>query len=231
MIRQRLTEILYFFRSNLRGLLLLTFPFALIGALVTQGLGEPLEMVGEKMAINSESAVALMVLYPFALGAKVAGIHLLAQGQPLAPATLLRAIALLWPVMFGISLVLGLAVGVGLMMLLFPAAWFYARLGYAPILAVTERRGVLDALREAWLRSRPQQVDLFLVTLLLGALLYAVGKLLALTLEGNEGNLAINLLVRTANELLMCLFTIAFYRYWSVDRAPQPPVPPPADDV
>ncbi len=218
-MRDRLREILFFFRENLGPLLLVTFPFALAAALVVHLLGEPLVMAAkEQTQIHWPSALLLALLYPFALGVKVVAIHQLAGSGRLAAGALLDDALRLWPVMFGVSLLLGAAVFTGLLLFIVPAAWFYARLGYAPILVVTERMGVMAALAAAWDRSRTQQFELFMLTLLLGLVL-ATTLLLLFHLFGRFGVstlLATDIVARGINELLFCLLTITFYRFWSV---------------
>lgn len=220
-MQQRLRETLYFFRTNLVALLTVTLPLAALASLVVHSWGEPLLLVDDKPQVQAGSAALLAALYPLALGVKLAAIHRLANGQALAIAPLLGEALRLWPVLLGISLLLGMAVGIGLLVLfIIPGAYAYARLGLAPIIAVTEGKGVLESLGQAWQRSRDIQFDLFMITLLIGSVLvlvmlavfYMVGQADAGSSPGAD------LVARAVNELLFCLLSIAFYRYWSLGQ-------------
>lgn len=218
-MRDRLREIFFFFQGNLGPLLLVTLPFAVAASLIVHLLGEPLVMVAkEQTQIHWPSAILLALMYPFSLGVKVVAIHQLAGSGRLAARALLHDALRLWPVMFGVSLLLGAAVFAGLLLFIVPAAWFYARLGYAPILVVTERMGVMAAITAAWERSRTQQFELFMLTLLLGLILATTLLLLFhLYARFEVGTLlAADIVARGINELLFCLLTIAFYRFWSL---------------
>ena len=220
-IGERLREVFYFFRANLWALLLVTLPFGAITALVVHLFGEPLLMVNEQPRVEWKGAVLLTLLQPLALGMKVVAIHRLAGGLPLALGEVLRESLRLWPVLAAISVLMGLAVGVGLLVLfVIPGAWLYARLGYAPIIAVTESRGALEALAESWQRSRAQQFELFMLTLVLGAVLVAVMVALfgIVAHVDASATFGADLAARGINELLFCLLTISFYRYWSLSR-------------
>lgn len=217
-MRDRLREIFFFFQGNLGPLLLVTLPFAVAASLIVHLLGEPLVMVAkEQTQIHWPSAILLALMYPFSLGVKVVAIHQLAGSGRLAAGVLLADALRLWPVMFGVSLLIGVGVFVGLFLIV-PAVWFYARMGYAPILVVTERMGVMAAITAAWERSRTQQFELFMLTLLLGLVLATTLLLLFhLYARFEVGTLlAADIVARGLNELLFCLLTIAFYRFWSL---------------
>lgn len=220
-MRERLGEILYFFRGNLLSLLLVTLPFAVMASLIVYWLGEPVALVDEKPQLHAASAAVLTLLYPFALGAKIAAIHQLATANRLIPAELVSTtIAAALPLLV-VSIVIGAVVGFGMIFLfIIPGAWFYARLGLAPITVVIERLGAGQALGEAWRRSRPRQLELFVFTLLAGLVLVTgVLALSQLTAPAADSpSLPADILIRTFNELVLCVLTIAFYRYWSLDR-------------
>lgn len=214
----RLGEIFFFFRSNILALLVVTLPFAIAASLIVHGLGEPIVADGKSFAVNSHSALLLSLLYPLALGAKVIAIHRLARGESIAFTALLADTLRAWPVLAGISLLMGLAVGSGLFLFIVPGIWCYARLGYAPILAVTEKLGVIASLTASWQRTQAQQLELFTLTMLIGSALVMI-MLLALSLVTHTWTtipLAADIAARGLDELLFCLLTIAFYRYGSL---------------
>lgn len=216
---QRLREVLYFFRANLLALLAVTLPFAALASFAVHIYGEPVLMTGDQPQVQWNSAVVILLLYPLALGVKLVAIHRLATGAPVALGPLLLEGLRLVPVLAGISLVTGVVVGFGLLVLfIIPGAWFYARLGYAPILAVTEQLGFTASLAESWRRSREQQFDLFMFTLLFGAVLVAVMVLVFHFVARADAGLSFgaDLTARAINELLFCLLTLVFYRYGSL---------------
>lgn len=220
-MRDRLGEILYFFRANLLALLAVTLPFAVAAALIAHTLGEPIALVDEKPVLHTASAVALTLLYPLALGAKIAAIHQLAMHGRIALAPLVSGVLVAWPALMLASIVIGAVVGFGVVFLfVVPGAWFYARLGLAPILVITENKRAAEALAEAWRRSRARQLDLFLLTLL-GGLVLVTGVFLVLhtaTAAGASETLGADIIARAVNELCLCLLTVVFYRYWSLDK-------------
>lgn len=220
-MRDRLVEILFFFRANFLALLAVTLPFAVAAALIAYALGEPIALVDEKPVLHTASAVALTLLYPLALGAKVVAVHQLATQGRIALASLVSAILVAWPALLLASIVIGAVVGFGIVFLfVVPGAWFYARLGLAPILVITEKKRPAEALAEAWRRSRARQLDLFLLTLL-GGLLLVTGVFMVLHVAAAadaSATLGADIVARAVNELCLCLLTVCFYRYWSLDK-------------
>lgn len=214
----RLGEIFFFFRSNIMALLAVTLPFAIATSLIVHGVGEPVVADGKSFAVNSTSALLLSLLYPLALGAKVIAIHHLARGEGITFAALLVDTLRAWPVLAGISLLMGLAVGSGLFLFIVPGIWCYARLGYAPILAVTEKLGVIAALTTSWQRTQAQQLELFTLAMLIGGVLVMIMLLVLNLISHTWANtpLAADIAARSLDELLFCLLTIAFYRYGSL---------------
>lgn len=228
LIRERITEILFFFRGNFLALLLVVLPFAVAAAVIAHLLGEPVTLVDEKPVLHWESALGLTLLYPLALGAKVMAVHQLATDGRLHAGTLVAGVLRAWPALMVVSIVIGAAVGFGVMFLfVIPGAWLYARLGYAPLLVIVEGQRGGVALADAWRRSRAQQAELFLVTLAGGLLLVAtmLGVFHLVGTAGASATLGADIAARTVNELLLCLLTVAFYRYWSLgNQLPgQPP--------
>lgn len=218
-MRERLQEVYFFFFNHFGALLLATLPFAAASVLVVHGMGEPLVVVEEKMQIHWPSALLLILLHPFALGVKIIAIHQLADSNRLTWGALINDALRLWPTLFGISLITGVGVFAGLFVFIIPAIWLYARLGYAPILAVTEHLGMPQALQAAWARSRPQQFELFIITLIFGLIMMA-GMLLLFHLLANgatKTSIAADLIVSGFNEILLCLLTLIFYRFWSLN--------------
>lgn len=220
-MRDRLGEILYFFRANFLALLAVTLPFAVAAAVIAYALGEPIALVDEKPVLHAGSAVALTLLYPLALGAKVVAVHQLATHGRIALVPLLSAVVVAWPALLLASIVIGAVVGFGIVFLfVVPGAWFYARLGLAPILVIIENMRAAEALAEAWRRSRARQTDLFLLTLL-GGLVLVSGVFLVLRVAAAADastTLGADIAARAVNELSLCLLTLCFYRYWSLDK-------------
>lgn len=226
MIGARLREILFFFRTNVVALLAVTLPFAVVASLVVHNLGEPITLEKDQLVPHWQSALALALVYPLALAAKVVAIHRLARGDAVMTGTALVSLLAdslrLWPAFAGISLVTGLAVGSGFFLFILPGVWFYARFGFAPIVAVTGRLGAMEALVASWQRSQDRQIELLTLVLLIGGALVLVMLLVFGLLAQGEASpsLGADMAARGINELLFCLLTIAFYRLWSLGEQP-----------
>jgi hypothetical protein len=243
---QRLREVLYFFRANLRALLAVTLPFAAAGTLSVQLFGEPVLFEGEQPgAVQWQSALLLVTLYPLALGVKTLAIHELAEHRPLLVSPLLAGALRLWPTLLAVSLLGGLFVGsvtllslgigiellqalgvlqgVGgglLFMFTLPGIYLYGRVGSASIIAAVEGRSALDSLGAAWRRSLPDHVVLFntLLAVISALLLVFVALFAALAAAGDDvvKSAAGDFLARGLSEWLFCVVTVTFYRFWSL---------------
>lgn len=221
-MKARLAETLYFFRSHLGVLLLVTLPFAAAAAFTVHLWGEPVAMADPEAQpeLHWQSALALILLQPLSLAAKVLGIHQVVQGGRLAPAALARDAARHFGTLFLLGFTVGLPVLLGLYLLVIPGVYVYARLGYAPLLVLLEGRGPLGAAVESWQLTREDQGELFALTLLLGGVAVG-GMLLVFQLvagAGAQDALGGDLAARIVGELLFCLPTIVFYRYWTLRR-------------
>lgn len=251
-IYERLREVVYFFAANWLALLAVTLPFAVASTLAVAIFGQPLPNEGEEtvQTVAWQSALLLLLIYPLALGVKVLAIHRIASGEPLSAAGLLLPTLRLWPTLMALSLLtlllagaivlmslgmglqllqtLGLSGGPagGLLLLFFlPGIYLYARLGCAPVIAVTEGLTAMEAISAAWQRSLARHADMFWSLLLLGSALLLVllvlfgllGKLGgADDMAPDEMPLAASLFAQIVGEWLFCLLTITFYRYWSL---------------
>lgn len=247
-ISQRLSEIFFFFRANLWALLAVTLPFALAGTVVVHAFGEPLLMNDEQTgAVQWQSLLALLVLYPLALGVKILAIHALAGSLPLQASALLGEALRLWPTLAAISVLGGLFVGsvtmlslgVGiellrvagllggpaaglLMFFALPGVFLYARIGTATIIATLEGQSALAALGAAWQRSQPDQQAMFrLLLLMVSGLLMVLMLVFGLLGAGGESFVKSapgDLFARGLSEWIFCVITIAFYRFWSLQQ-------------
>jgi hypothetical protein len=247
-INQRISEILFFFRSNLWQLLAVTLPFALAGALLVHAFGEPMAIENETAGeVHWQSVFGLLVLYPLALGVKILGIHALASAAPLQPGALLAEALRLWPALAAISLlgalfagsVAMLSLGVGIEVLraagllggaaagllvffALPALYLYARIGTATLIAALEGQSALAALGAAWQRSQADQAVMFRVLLLLiSGIVLAMLLLFGLLSSAGEEfvkSFAGDLFARGLSEWIFCLVTIALYRFWSLQQ-------------
>lgn len=223
MIGDRLRETLYFFRANAGALAAVTLPFAALAAGGAHLLGEPVAIEEEQPVFHWEAALLLTALYPLALAVKLLAVHALAgEGRLPPPARLLSMALQRWAPLLGVSVVLALAMGMGLYLFVLPGIWIYARLGFAPLLAVLEGMTPGDALRASWRMSQPLQHELMGVAFLLGGgvilVMLTVFQLIAGA--GAEQSPTADLLARALGEWLFCLPSIAFYRYWSLARQP-----------
>jgi hypothetical protein len=223
MIGDRLRETLYFFRANAGALAAVTLPFAALAAGGAHLLGEPVAIEEEQAVFHWEAALLLTVLYPLALAVKLLAVHALAgEGRLPPPARLLSLALQRWAPLLGVSVVIALAMGIGLYLFVLPGIWIYARLGFAPLLAVLEGMSPDEALRASWRMSQPLQHELMGVAFLLGGgvilVMLTVFQLIAGA--GAEESPTADLLARALGEWLFCLPSIAFYRYWSLARQP-----------
>ena len=221
-MKERLGETLYFFRSHLGVLLLVTLPFAAAAAFAVHLWREPVAMADAdaQPELHWQSALALILLQPLSLAAKVLGIHQVVQDGRLAPGLLLRDALGRFGTLFLLGFTVGVPVLLGLYFLIIPGVYVYARLGYAPLLVLLEGRGALEATAASWRLTRDDQGELFALTLLLGGVAVG-GMLLVFQLvagAGAQDALGGDLAARVVGELLFCLPTIAFYRYWTLRR-------------
>lgn len=248
MISQRLSETLFFFRANLWALLAVTLPFAMAGSFAVHAFGEPLVMQDEQPGeVHWQSLLALLALYPLALGVKTLAIHALASGLPLHVSALLSESLRLWPTLAAISVLGGLfigsvtmlSLGVGIELLraigllggaaagllvffMLPGVYLYARIGTATVIAAVEGQSALAALGAAWQRSQQDQQAMFRVLLIVSVglllVLMAVFGLLASGGESFVKSLPGDLLARGLSEWIFSLVSIALYRFWSLQQ-------------
>ncbi|MFC3711765.1 YciC family protein [Sphingoaurantiacus capsulatus] len=89
----------------------------------------------------------------------------------------------LTPALFAVKLIIGIATGLGLMLLILPGMYILGRLGLAPAAMVAERVGILEALRRAWELGRRDFWRIFLFLALI--LLATVGAMIMLVIVAN----------------------------------------------
>lgn len=161
MLSERLSEVFRFWRFSLPSLLLVVLPFTFIGLALQIALGTPLDIQEEQLLVNWPTLMLLALLYPIASGALIAQLGALHQGQTASfqqclASSLRFAVALLLT-----YALLGSAVYLGLIALVLPGIWLYARLSQGPFIVMFEQQNPVEALRQSFARTEEHQWQIF----------------------------------------------------------------------
>lgn len=223
MIAQRLQESLRFWWQYLAALLLVTAPFAVSGELVQWSFGPALRADESGLHIGHLSALLLLLLRPFAEGAVMAQLVAIEGGRPRGLGDCLMFCLRAAPTLLLTFLFLGVLVYLGLMLLIFPGVWLYARLCQAPFIAVLEGRTPVQALQESFHRTEADQWQILLaVTLAYMMVLLVANTVGVLILEVLGEQQVSTLLVALVTSLLSTLPTVLVFRYYGLHRPPAP---------
>lgn len=217
MILQRLSEAFYFWRRHLGALFLITAPFAVLGEAVQWVLGPYFitNQAGQLASLNLAAMVVSLLIRPLAEGALVMQLASIHNGHWRGlVACVLPALAL-YPLLLVTYFIVSLGMSIGLMLLVLPAFWVYARLGFAPFRVMLNREGPLTALRGAFRQSASCQWPLLLTIVLAGGLVFSAMGLLSSLIVGvlgeNAGSLLITALLAG---LATSLVNVVVFRFW-----------------
>lgn len=111
----------------------------------------------------------------------------------------------LTPALFAVKLIIGIATGLGLMLLILPGMYVLGRLGVAPAAMVAERVGIFEALRRGWELGRRDfwRIFLFLALILLATL----GAMIMLVVVANALGLVLRVLGIEGIDVFLRLLT------------------------
>ena len=217
MIAQRIQESLRFWWQNLPALLLVTVPFAIAGELVQWGVGPALYMDEDALRIGHLSALLLMLLRPFSEGAVMAQLVAIQNGRARGLGDCLLFCLRAAPVLLLTYLLLGIAVYAGMLLLIFPGVWLYARLCQAPFIAVLENVTPVQALQASFQRSQQDQWQIMLAVVMVFMLILLVSNTLAIVLIALLGeNQGSGLLVSIGTTLISSLMSVIVFRYYGL---------------
>src|SRR5699024_271061 len=216
MLLQRLQEALRFWRFGFMPLMLVVLPFALLGFAVQFIAGTPLLIEGDSAQINWGTLAILAMLYPIATGTLIAQISALNDGQPASCMACLNKSLQHSLFLLLTYMLLGLGVYMGLMLLILPGIWLYARLSQAPFIVLLENGSPVEALKTSFQRTAAQQLPIMLGAVVLGALVLFVTLLSASLLESTIGSEhvasdIIHVLLTAPVGILLDIFIFRFY--------------------
>ena len=224
MIAQRLQESLRFWWQYLAALLLVTAPFAVSGEFVQWGFGPALSADESGLHIGHLSALLLLLLRPFAEGAVMAQLVAIEGGRPRGLGDCLMFCVRAAPTLLVTFLFLGVLVYLGLMLLIFPGVWLYARLCQAPFIAVLEGRTPVQALQESFRRTQADQWQILLAVTLAYMMVLLVTNTFGVLVLNLLGDQKIStLLIALATSLLSAMPTVLIFRYYGLHRPSAPP--------
>lgn len=216
MLLQRLQEVLRFWRFGFIPLMLVVLPFAFIGFAVQLTAGTPLIIDGDTAHVNWGTLAVLALLYPIATGALMAQISAISNNQAASfiaclNKSLQHSLFLLFTYML-----LGLSVYLGLILLILPGIWLYARLSQAPYIVLLENGSPMQALKASFERTHTQQLPIMFGAVLLGLFVLLVtlvsASLAAATFgEDNVGADIIHILITAPVGILLDIFIFRFY--------------------
>lgn len=215
MLADRLTEVFRFWRFSLLALLLVVLPFTFIGLGIQLAFGSPLDVSDEVLLINWPTLALLALLYPIASGALIAQLAAIQQGQAASLAQC-AAISLRYAVilLFTYAL-LGSAVYIGILALVLPGIWLYARLSQGPFIVMLEQQNAIEALRQSFARTEQHQWQIMMGIMILAGVILLVTLLSAglsqmVAGESPLGDI-IHLLITAPVGILLDIFIFRFY--------------------
>lgn len=217
MVLQRLNEAFYFWRQHLGALFLITAPFALLGEMVQWFLGPYFisNGTGQLLKLNATAMVVTLLLRPLGEGALVVQLASIHHGRWRGIWACVLPALTLYPMLLVVYFVISLGMSIGFMLLVLPALWVYARLGFAPFHIMLNREGPLTALRGAFQQSANCQWPLMFTVLLAGGSVFVIISLLSsllVTLLG--GNAGVFLLTSLLASLGAALVNVVMFRFW-----------------
>ncbi len=173
MLADRLTEVFRFWRFGLLSLLLVVLPFTFIGLGIQIALGAPLQVEEDVLLINWPTLALLALLYPIASGALIAQLAAIQQGQAASLSQCVAASLRYATLLLFTYALLGSAVYIGLIALVLPGIWLYARLSQGPFIVMLEQQNPIEALRLSFARTEKYQWQILLgIMVLAGVVLF-----------------------------------------------------------
>lgn len=220
MFSLRFGETLHFWSKHLWPLFFVTAPFALINLLIQWKFGSPYSIVNEQVQLQPVSLSLLLLLWPLGTATLVAQLAAIHSGQP-------RSLGLCFIVALRVGaplllagLIMAMATGVGLMLLILPGLWIYARLSMLPFVIVLENPAPITALKTSFNMSREHQWPLLFGLVFVTLLVFSITSIImaALHASGLPGT-APQLLGALLYGLLNALTAIYVFRFYLLARS------------
>lgn len=209
-------------------------PIVLIGVLLATPVGLWLALRTQSLAATGDPALllsmfrspsvwlaylAMVLVYTAVYGALIHQINAMAHGQRLALGEALGLGLQRLPVLLGVTILFGLAVTVGLVLLVIPGIWLWGLLQLAFMAAVVERTGVFESfgvsrrlVRGNWWRANVAIFVAFVIMIVLVMVLSAIaGVVLALTGVVNPAAPTETQVISQIISAVLNLFTMSFY--------------------
>lgn len=216
MILERLQEVFRFWRFGFVPLMLVVLPFSFFGFAIQLGSGSPLTIEGDVAYVNWATLAILALLYPIATGTLIAQMAAIANGQAASffaclNKSLQHSLFLLLTYML-----LGVGVYMGLMLLVLPGLWIYARFSQAPFIVLLENNSPIDALNASFQRTKTQQLPIMFSAVVVGSIILLV-TVLSATLLGetlgaeNKSADIIHILITAPAGILLDILIFRFY--------------------
>ncbi|MEL1250043.1 hypothetical protein [Aurantiacibacter gilvus] len=119
----------------------------------------------------------------------------------------------------GLSILAGLGVIVGFFLIIFPGLYLMARWAPAPSILLSQRKGVIDSMKESWERTGGNEFSIILVVLILVVLQFGVGFAVTSTFDPSSiVGIVIAQLVATGTSVVSTAMGVALYKLLVVDR-------------
>ena len=219
----RFRETLHFWWHNLWSLFAVTAPFALLSLLIEWHFGAPYTLMGDTLDFHPLPMVLLLVLWPLASATLVAQLAAVQSGKPQFIGMYLLVAIRTGPALLLASLAMSLLSGIGLLFLILPGLWIYARLAMLPFVLVLEGKTPLASLRESFALSRSQQWLLLFGLVFLTLLAFSSANLIMTALAAIPGlpGWAVPIISALGYGLLSTLTDIYVFRFYLLARTGQ----------
>jgi|GEM_PF-255496 len=231
MVFDRIILAVQFWWKNLLPLLLISLPFAVVGALAQVLFGDAFIFEDDKLVgANFPTVAAILLVQVLAEGALICQLDALSKGRPrslldclvfavyvmprLAACMLLAVMPLVVAVLMAASVASGPAASLILLFVL-PGIWGYLRLSLATFSTALARLNPLHALTDSLMRTRAQQWPLltgWMLAMLLA--LMAAGSLTGLINAGLGDNGAGYMINELVQRVLGVMPTVLLFQAW-----------------
>lgn len=119
----------------------------------------------------------------------------------------------------GLSILTGLGVIVGLLLIIFPGLYLMARWSVAPAVLLSQGKGVIDSMKESWERTGGNEFSIILVVVILIVLQVGVGFAVTSSFDPTSIlGIAIAQVVGTGLSVVSAAMGVALYKLLVVDR-------------
>jgi uncharacterized membrane protein len=133
-------------------------------AKVLEEIGQRIGAAGVAAAVILSFAYGLLLTKPIGYGVSYAYLKA-ARNEPLDVRDMFEAFYNYWNAVLA-SLLVGVIVGIGFVLLIVPGIIFACKLAFTPYLVVDRQMNVIDAVEESWRMTRGHAWKVFLVGLL-----------------------------------------------------------------